>query len=430
MRLRLKVRANRTAQVPAATSEPNPGISPLKLVCIIDDAIGTRDLSYKLAGLGYETMGLDCALPPEDCLAVIINVGVDVHLSLTSVLSKHHPVILISDDQTFEFYLAAVRAGARACLVAPVDLVELGAWLAGLSNGETRPYSILIVEDDEITAQTYSLVLEQAGMQTCVVTDVTLAPQEINRMAPDLILMDMNMPVASGLEVAQILRLSLKNLSVPIVFLSAETDTKRQQLARKVGGDDFISKPVNLGNLSSLVEIRAERARALRQIMDRDSLTGLLNHARFKDRVADELERSRRTGAKFSLCLLDLDHFKQVNDRHGHLCGDRVLRTLAQSLQGMLRRTDVIARYGGEEFAVLLLETDASRAQIVIDKIRLAFDMLEFEGPTGLFSVTLSAGVSDRISGASVESLIQQADEALYLAKDSGRNRVVVAPSR
>jgi len=204
---------------------------------------------------------------------------------------------------------------------------------------------------------------------------------------------------------------------------------ERQREARKIGGDDFISKPVDLEGLASLIVIRAERARVLRQVMDRDSLTGLLNHARFKDRVADELGRSRRTGSTFSLCLLDLDHFKRVNDTNGHLCGDRVLRTLAHSLQGTLRQTDVIARYGGEEFAVLLVGTDATRAQIVMDKVRTSFEQLKFDGPETSFSVTVSVGVSSEQMGSSVEGLIGRADEALYIAKDNGRNRVVIAPT-
>ncbi|MCS6762630.1 MAG: GGDEF domain-containing protein, partial [Candidatus Devosia symbiotica] len=127
--------------------------------------------------------------------------------------------------------------------------------------------------------------------------------------------------------------------------------------------------------------------------MDRDSLTGLLNHARFKDRAADELNRSRRASSTFSLCLLDLGHFKRINDTHGHLCGDRVLPILAHSLQGTLRQADVITRYGGEEFAVLLVGADATRAQIVMDKVRRSFEQLAFDGPNGAFTVTISVGV-------------------------------------
>jgi len=403
--------------------------APAKLICIIDHARETRDLADKLAGLGYDTVDLQHDMPPRDCLAVIIGRRIDPELKLAQVMSVYHPVILISEDQSFEANLAAVRAGVRASLALPLDMVELGAWLTSLSQSETTPYSIMVVEDDEIAAQTYALALQSAGMEATIVTNAVEAADAINRCSPDLVVMDMNMPTADGLEVASVLRLSRKNLSLPIVFLSSDKDLERQRAARKIGGDDFITKPVDLDTLASLIEIRAERARSLRQVMERDSLTGLLNHARFKDRVADELGRARRMGSTFSLCLLDLDHFKRVNDTHGHLIGDRVLRTLAHSLQGALRATDVIARYGGEEFAVLLIGTDATRAQIVMDKVRTSFEQLVFDGPNESFSVTVSVGVSNEQMGSTVEGLIGRADEALYIAKDNGRNRVVIAPA-
>ncbi|MGV8833800.1 MAG: diguanylate cyclase [Devosia sp.] len=400
-----------------------------KMVCIIDHATEAGELAERLAALGYETVDLQDNMPPRDCLAVIIGRHIDPQLRLAQVLSEHHPVILIGDDYGFEGDLAAVRAGVRASLALPLDMVELGAWLTSLSESESQPYRIVVVEDDEIAAQTYALTLEEAGMKTTVVTNAVDACDVINRSMPDLVVMDMNMPTADGLEIASVLRLSRRNLSLPIIFLSSERDVVRQRAARKIGGDDFITKPVDLANLASLIGIRAERARALRQVMDRDSLTGLLNHARFKDRVADELSRSSRSGSTFSLCLLDLDHFKSVNDTQGHLSGDRVLRTLAQALQGALRQTDIIARYGGEEFAVLLLGTDAARARIVMDKVRTSFEKLRFDGPNGSFTVTLSVGVSCEEIGSNVEKLIGRADEALYIAKNTGRNRVVVVPA-
>lgn len=401
---------------------------PAKLVCIIDHAREAKELSDKLSGLGYKTVDLQHDMPPSECIAVIIGQRVDPELKLAQVLATHHPVILIGDDQSFELNLAAVRAGIKASLTLPLDMVELGAWLTGFSRSNRRPYSIMVVEDDEIAASTYAMALEVAGMEATIVTSAIDACDAINRSSPDLVVMDMNMPIADGLEVASVLRLSRRNLSLPIVFLSSDTDRIRQHAARKIGGDDFILKPVDLSNLASLIEIRAERARSLRQVMDRDSLTGLLNHARFKECASDELNRSRRMGTPFSLCLLDLDHFKLVNDTQGHLTGDRVLRSLAHSLQAALRQTDVIARYGGEEFAVLLVGTDADRAQIVMDKVRTAFEKQEFYGPNGAFSVTVSVGISSQEMDSSVEGLIGRADEALYLAKDTGRNRVVIAP--
>ena len=119
-------------------------------------------------------------------------------------------------------------------------------------------------------------------------------------------------------------------VSLPIVFLSAERDEDRQLAARRQGGDDFIKKPVQPDMLVSLVRLRADRSKLLRSFIERDRLTGLYDQTRFKERVAHELERCRRTGSEISLAMIDLDHFKQVNDVHGHGTGDDVLRTLAR----------------------------------------------------------------------------------------------------
>jgi diguanylate cyclase (GGDEF)-like protein len=307
----------------------------------------------------------------------------------------------------------------------PIDLNELADWLEDFTGRQREvPLSILIVDDEELLSESYSLALEAAGMRTVVAYDPADAISHITDSFPDLVLMDMNMPGASGLELAQIIRQSRRMLSLPIVFLSAERDPARQLAARKIGGDIFIPKPVDLERLVQIVRIRAERAIALRSIMERDSLTGLLNHARFKDRLTQELERCRRTGAELSLAILDLDHFKQVNDRFGHLAGDQVIRALAHTLTASLRRIDIIGRYGGEEFAVLLLDTPPEPAAAVIDRIRARFGSLRFGAACGEFSVTVSAGLAGSARNRTAEPLIAAADHCLYQAKRNGQNRV------
>jgi diguanylate cyclase (GGDEF)-like protein len=263
-------------------------------------------------------------------------------------------------------------------------------------------------------------------MQAFVKTDPAAAFAEITATCPDLVLMDMQMPGMSGIELAMVIRQSRLYLSLPIVFLSAERDPARQLEARRLGGDDFISKPVDPEKLVSLVRMRADRAIRLRSMLDRDSLTGLLNRGRFIERLYHELERCRRTGTEVSLVLIDLDRFKDINDTYGHLSGDQVLRMLAHTLSAGLRRIDVIGRYGGEEFGVLLLDTPAGAACAVVDKIRRRFSEIEFDGRRkNSYSATFSAGVSGSRGILTPEELIAAADERLYLAKASGRNRTV-----
>jgi diguanylate cyclase (GGDEF)-like protein len=197
--------------------------------------------------------------------------------------------------------------------------------------------------------------------------------------------------------------------------------------ARKFGGDDFIPKPVDPERLVSLVRLRAERAGSVRSAMERDGLTGLLNHARFKDRLVHELERCRRTGSELSYAMIDLDRFKQVNDTHGHLVGDRVIRALSNTLTTGLRKIDISGRYGGEEFGVILLDTALHAAANVIDKLRAQFSEIEFDGSESSFRASFSAGIGGSRHCPTAEQIISAADGALYAAKQAGRNRIMKA---
>ena len=405
------------------------GAALRKSVKFFEEDARTEQCASMISGLGYRPVDGRGEQSEGACVAVLINTQVDPDLALAREQSASHRVILLADETSFEFKLAAARAGVEAILSTPLDTVELGAWLDDYDTGEAEPLSILIVDDDEIAAEAFAFALEAADMRARILTDPGRVLEEISSNTPDLILLDMHMPVADGMEVAQIIRQSRRNLSLPIIFLSAEQDVERQRQARKLGGDDFINKSVGFDHLASLVRMRAERAVALRQIGERDSLTGLLNHARFKDRVAVELERCRRTGSQFSVCLLDIDHFKQVNDTKGHQVGDRVIQTLSHSLVGGLRHIDVVARYGGEEFGVILLDTPIEPSNAVMNRIREHFADIPMRGPDELFHVTFSAGVAGADAGKSADELIAAADAALYEAKRSGRNRVVSAKS-
>ena len=283
----------------------------------------------------------------------------------------------------------------------------------------------MVIDDDEILAATYALALENAGMRVLVETDAAGALLKIMTTQIDLILLDIHMPGVTGVELAAAVRQLRRFLPIPIVFLSVERDPVRQIEARRLGGDDFVSKPVDLRSLVSLVQMRADRAVALRNMMDRDSLTGLLNHGSFVDRLHHEMARCRRTGDELSLVFVDLDRFKNINDTYGHIFGDRVLQTLARVLTVGLRKADVVGRYGGEEFALLLLGASPEGACIAVDKVRRQFSQIEFRAKDSTFFVTFSAGVSGSRKCQTAEELISAADFNMYRAKATGRNRIV-----
>jgi diguanylate cyclase (GGDEF)-like protein len=161
--------------------------------------------------------------------------------------------------------------------------------------------------------------------------------------------------------------------------------------------------------------------------MLRDSLTGLLNHTAFKEHLSREIARVRRQGTPLAVALIDLDHFKTVNDTYGHPTGDRVVKSVARVLQRRLRRTDVIGRYGGEEFAVLFPNTTERQAQRVVDEVRVTFAQVRHQSDSREFQVTFSGGVATCPPYDEAARLTEAADQALYAAKEAGRNCVVLA---
>jgi len=401
-------------------------------VCIFDQPDNIEPLADALLKIGFRAFAsLGGASPgarpaPTSFSAAIIADSVDDHLRLAADMAALCPVLFIASEVTAASRIAAARVGVDGILLRPLDVNELAEWLNDLVGvRQRRPLSILIVDDDEALAETYALALQNAGMRAVVATNPAVAFDQIAMAHIDLVLMDIQMPDVSGIELARAIRQSRRYRSLPIVFLSAERDPARRLEARQLGGDDFIAKPVQLSRLVSLVRMRATRAIELQSMMDRDSLTGLLNHGRFIDRLHHEFERCKRTGAEMSLALLDLDHFKNVNDSHGHIFGDHVLRTVARVLSVGLRQIDVIGRYGGEEFAIILLDTPPEAACAAVDKLRRRFSKIEFQGKSAPFFSTFSGGVCGSRMQQTTEALITAADEQLYRAKAAGRDRMM-----
>ena len=242
-----------------------------------------------------------------------------------------------------------------------------------------------------------------------------------------MILLDMYMPDYSGMELAQIIRQMEQFLSIPIVFLSAETDKDKQLEALGIGGDDFLTKPIQPAHLVSSVTTRIERYRKMRTLMIHDGLTGLLNHSTTKERLSQEFERARRQNESLAFAMLDMDHFKLVNDTYGHTSGDRVLKSLAHMLRQRLRGSDTIGRFGGEEFAVIFPDTDEKRALGVMRELGEAFAKIHHYVGGQEFTVTFSCGVAAYPDFDGIDALNEAADSALYAAKAAGRNQVIAA---
>lgn len=336
------------------------------------------------------------------------------------------PVIFISSRNDWEARLAAVRAGGKAYVTFPIDYMQLFNQLDRLVKRPNKePFRVLIVDDQELLAEHYASVLRQANVQVETLNSSGELLKTIAHFKPELILMDIYMPHVSGTEAASVIRQHQELIGIPIIFITAESDTDKIQHMALQDGDDLLQKPIKDSQLITTVKLRAERARTLNTLMFRDGLTGLLNHSTLKSRLQTELERSHRLNKPLSFVMLDLDHFKDVNDSHGHATGDKVLKSLARMLDDRLRKSDQIGRYGGEEFGIILPDTNQIAATVIIDEIREQFAALAYSSDEINFHCTFSAGIAQLDGNDNADTLINRADEMLYLAKNSGRNRVV-----
>jgi len=346
---------------------------------------------------------------------------------LQQSLPINTPLIFISEYDDLSSRLQAVRAGGVAYFTKPVDIVALTDALDRASGGQPQePYRVLLVEDSKFQAMLYAQVLIKAGMDVHIITEPLTILDALTEYNPDLILLDMYMPSCTGMELAQVIRQNETFVSMPIVYLSSETDKDKQLEAMSLGGDDFLAKPIQPHHLITSVTSRVERYRKLRSYMTRDGLTGLFNHTTIKERLEQEISRAKRHEHTLSFAMLDLDWFKQVNDTFGHTAGDRVLRSLSRLLKQRLRRTDIIGRYGGEEFAIILPETSAETAYKVMDELRKGFANINQTSGISRFKTSFSCGVAEFPGFDNAADITEAADKALYLAKTNGRNCVEV----
>lgn len=340
------------------------------------------------------------------------------------------PLLVISSQDNFTGRLQAVRAGATGFFTKPVDLPALESRLERCFNTQQGgPFRVLIVDDDTELSARYALVLSNAGMLIDTLSDPNLLLAKMHNFSPEVVLMDLSMPEYNGPELAQVIRLNDDWLRVPIVYLSAETNAERQMSALLKAGDDFITKPISDSALLTTVYARAQRARMVSDALARDSLTGLLKHADIKEQVELEGERAQRSKSPLAIAMIDIDHFKQVNDQHGHASGDSVIRALSNLLRQRLRKVDRLGRYGGEEFVAVLPGCSREDAFNVLDSIRDAFSALAFSTDQGQsFNCTFSAGISTCMAPDwNNSALLDEADRALYQAKAAGRNRICSA---
>jgi len=325
----------------------------------------------------------------------------------------------------FDQLQQTLRGGCDSCLLAGTPAHAIVEHIMELDERhDQETYRVLIVEDSKTASHFIRRTLEENQIASMIVNDPGQTLNALKQFNPDLILMDMYMPDCTGVEVARVIRQHGEYLCIPIVYLSGETNVALQVDAMRLGGDHFLTKPFNPVFLNAIVKSKIERYRALRRTMYHDSLTGLLNHSSGKNTLDMVLSTVAHEGAFLSVVMLDIDHFKQVNDTYGHPVGDQVIRSLSWLLKQRLRKQDILCRYGGEEFMIGLPHTDAEQAFGIMDRIRQDFAQIRHPYGGAHFFASVSGGIATYPLYPSGDALIKAADEALYRAKHDGRDRI------
>lgn len=338
------------------------------------------------------------------------------------------PIIYISYRYDFQSRMAAIRSSANAYFTKPLDISLLIERIHILTNaGIVDPYRILLVEDDVELASYYTMILEKVGMKVFVETQGELVLSKILQLNPELVVMDLYMPNYNGIDLINVIRQHQSLFTIPIVLLTAENDVNLQFLAREVGVDDFLQKPITELHLFEAVLNRVQRARYMNITMAKDGLTGLFVHKKIIESLEMHINICKRYNHTLSYVILDIDKFKVVNDTYGHLAGDNVLVSLANVLKSEVRNTDFVARYGGEEFVIISPETDEIAMYKTIDRIRKKFENITHYHETKAFKVTFSAGISSFPKYDCLDLIMAEADKALYKSKHNGRNQITIA---
>ncbi len=337
-------------------------------------------------------------------------------------------LIYLSKQERIEPMVALTRAGIDITLTSKNQINDvLNCLLDLIRINDKNTSRVLIVEDSRTAIAVIKRSLEEHDIDTLAITDPADLLETLKSYQPDLILMDMNMPRFNGVEVTHVLRQIARYRTIPIVYLSGDSEICMQVKALRLGGDQFLIKPVNPVLLAAIVQSKIDRFNETQRSSSLDGLTGLLNHAACKNQlhaIVESIASHTTTLSIVSVIMLDIDHFKSINDGYGHPTGDEVIRHIAWLLRGRLRTQDMIGRYGGEEFLIALPDVDAKEALVIIDRIREAFSKLPHSHANGTLLASFSAGIATYHIGDTSLSLIEAADNALLEAKKLGRNRV------
>ncbi|MCA1771340.1 MAG: diguanylate cyclase [Halomonas sp.] len=292
--------------------------------------------------------------------------------------------------------------------------------------------SVLLIDDSPDIHHLVGARLRSERVNLLHAHDASEGFQLAASKQPDLILLDLDMPTTDGITLCRQLKAEHELSDIPVIFLTGTMDVQTKVLAFELGAVDYVTKPFDAVELKARVRsaLRTKRYHDLLTTKAQiDALTGLWNRGYLNDRLAVEMSVLERKGLPVAVAMIDIDHFKPINDTYGHPFGDAVIQRIAGVLGNTSRDSDVVCRYGGEEFAIILRDTPSAGAMLVAERMRKAVETLQLTSGQTPVPLTVSIGIagSDRVDDTATDSgkhLLEAADRALYRAKKAGRNRV------
>jgi len=395
---------------------------------------------------------LDVMMPGKDGFQVC-------HEIKESRETRSIPVLLLTALDGDDERARGAQAGADDFLTKPFnaqDLLERVRTLLGIRRLEqlaehmatveqivdpNRPAArvggatILLIEDEDAQRQLYQTWLADEGHLVREASSLAQAHELLAHNDYDLVLSDVMLPDGDGRDFVKQIRVRPELADVPIIILTALSQTDQKLAGFNAGADDYLVKPFDMAEFKARVEVQLRRRATMARLTERlratawravtDSLTGMYGRSFFDAHLKQQLALARRYQRPLSILMIDIDHFKKVNDALGHLAGDEIIRKVGDRLRKRLRLSDVLCRYGGEEFAVILPEITLSGAKYTAEELRELVCCEPFVVMGQPVNITISVGVASARGGSS-EALVQAADRALYRAKALGRNRAEV----
>lgn len=286
---------------------------------------------------------------------------------------------------------------------------------------------ILVIDDDIVFITFIKDLLEKEGYSVLIAHNGQRGLELLYEIKPAMVFLDIKLPDTNGFAILEDILQKVKKEHIVVAMMSADGSPNNRIRAYEMGALDFIAKPIDQGILTSYVTNRINYKNELEQSIVMDELTKMFNRKYMNDRFQQLIQQFNREEEPFAVALLDLDFFKKVNDTYGHLVGDEVLQGFAALVKKVKREQDIACRYGGEEFALLMPNSTADDAYVLLERIRKSIEKKVFSANDVNFQVTVSAGVVEATrTNLHPKKLLEEADQALYHAKQSGRNKTII----